>query len=80
MIELAVEPLDEFCRCGCGERCGRIEPVDLELDAHMSGGLHLQIATALILIELASQSAFDIAGSRIIPFDQVAILGVHDAD
>ena len=43
----------------------------------MSGRLHLQITTVLILIELARQSTFDISGSRIMPFDQVAILGVQ---
>jgi hypothetical protein len=43
----------------------------------MGCGLGLEVPAALIPIELASQCPLDIARTRIVPFNQVAVMGVH---
>lgn len=54
--------------------------VDLSLDAHMSGGLDLQMPALLVFVEVALKGALDIAGMGAMPLDKVAIVSVHDAD
>ena len=46
---------------------------------HMRRSLDLEIATILVVIELSGECAFDVPWTRIMPFDEVAIVAVHDA-
>ncbi len=46
----------------------------------MGSGFELQVATGLIAIELTGQRPLDIERARVVIFDQIAVVGVHDAN
>ena len=43
------------------------------------GRFDLEIASALVRIEVAAQRALDLAGPRVVPLDPIAVVAVHDA-
>lgn len=77
-VELHVQPKDEIDGCRFRQPPLRRHPVDLCLNPDMGGGLDLQVASLLVLAEAARQSAFDVPRPRIVPFDEVTVVGVHD--
>ena len=48
------------------------------LNPDMCSGLDLQVATTFVAIKFAGQSSLDVAWPRVMPFDQVAVVRVHD--
>lgn len=46
----------------------------------MSGSFELQIASVLILIELAKKRALDVSGASIVALDEIAVVGVHHSN
>jgi hypothetical protein len=52
--------------------------LDLCLNANVRSGFDLVIAALLILIELAHKRALNVTRPCVMPFDQVAVIGVHD--
>src|SRR4029077_12702718 len=54
--------------------------IDLPLDAHVGGGLELKIASLLVASEVTGERAYDVSRACVVPFDEVAVVGVHDAD
>ncbi len=68
-IEFAMKPFKKLGRCGRRKRIGRCHPVDLGLNADMSRGLNLQVATTFILIELTCQCPLNIARTCVVALD-----------
>ncbi|HEY3031854.1 MAG TPA: hypothetical protein VGJ68_16975 [Bradyrhizobium sp.] len=44
----------------------------------MRRSFDLQVTSFTVLIEFSSERALDVAGPRVVSFDKVAIIGVHD--
>ena len=44
----------------------------------MCCGLDLQVATTFVAIKFAGQGSLDIARPCVVPFDQIAVVRVHD--
>jgi hypothetical protein len=55
------------------------DPIDLRLDGDVRRCLDLKIPPSLVLVELAGESAFNLARARVVPFDEIAVVGVHNA-
>lgn len=78
-IEFRVQPSKKTYRCRFRQLPIGSQAVDLGLQANVRGRLELQIAAVLVSIEVSDQRPFDVARARIVAFDQVAVVGVHDA-
>lgn len=79
-VEFAMEPKDELGRSWFRKTAFCGQTIDLGLNAHMCGSFNLKVAPILILIEFADKRPFEISRTRIMPFDQVAVVSVHDPD
>ena len=79
-IEFAVQPTQEISLRRFVQRAGGAQPVDLGLHADMRGRFQLQMAALRLVVEVAGQSPCDVAWPRVMPLDEVAVVGVHDAD
>ena len=77
-VKLAMQPTDEFHRGGLGQPVFAVHPIYLGLHANMRRRLKLKVAALLIVGKLAFERAFDVARARDMPFEQVAVIGVHD--
>ena len=55
------------------------QPVNLGLNANVGGSFQLEIASFLVSIELTGEGALDISRTCVVPFDQIGVVGVHDA-
>ena len=78
-IELAMEPADELPGRRLRQPTFGRDSIYLLLDADMRSRLELQIAAPFRPIEFAGQGTLDVARSRIVSFDEIAVVGVHDA-
>src|SRR2546429_1758286 len=50
------------------------------LDTPVGRGLELKIASLLVAREVTGERAHDVSWACVVPFDEVAVVGVHDAD
>ena len=46
----------------------------------MGRGLELKIPSLLVAREVTGERAYDVSRACVVPFDEVAVVGVHDAD
>jgi hypothetical protein len=46
----------------------------------MGFSFELQVSATGVVVKFACQSAFDVARSRVVALDKVAVVGVHDPD
>ena|SRR5882757_2979581 len=53
------------------------EAVDLGLHPNMRRSFELKIPPPFVLIEMTFERANDVVRTRLMPFDQVAVIGVH---
>jgi hypothetical protein len=79
-IELPVEPLNELLRRGVRQRAGSRHSIHFRLNAYVRGGLELEVAAHFVLFEIPRERPFDFAWARVMPFDEIAVVGVHDAN
>ena len=79
-IELPVQPQQELLRRRLWQEIPPRHAVDLRLQADMRRRLDLEVTTAFVLVELACQSALDVARAGIMAFDEIAVIGIHDPD
>jgi len=61
------------------EVCCRTTSIDFGLHTNVRRSLKLKIATTFVLIQLSRQCPFDVTRPRIVTFDEIAVVGVHDA-
>lgn len=78
-IKFLMQPPDEIHGSGLGQPVLRRHPVYLFLDPDMGCGFALEIAAARVRVELAGEGAFDVARAGVVAFDEIAVVGVHDA-
>jgi hypothetical protein len=74
-----MEVENEIRRSWVGQSPVRKQSVYLGLNAHVSSGFELKIATLLILVKFTGKRPFDVAWTGVVAFDQIAVVGVHDA-
>ena len=79
-IELAVQLPNELRSRRLTELPQCTLAIDLPLDAHVGRGLELKIASLLVASEVAGERAYDVSRACVVPFDEVAVVGVHNAD
>jgi hypothetical protein len=79
-IELPVEPQYELFGRGFRKRPGGRHSIDFRLNAHVCSRFELEIAALFVPIEIPGKRAFDVARTRVMSFDEIAVVGVHDAD
>jgi hypothetical protein len=77
-IEFKMQPFNEFHRSGLWQMPLFRHSINLRLHPDMSSSLKLQIPPTLIGIEIAGERTRDIFRTRVMTFDQIAIVGVHD--
>ncbi len=77
-VEGAMQPADEDGRRRFGQAAGGVAPVDLALKPDVRPRLHLKVATLAGCVDLIGQRALNLARRRVMPFDQVGIVAVHD--
>ncbi len=77
-VEFAMEPENEIDGSRLRQAIFQRHRIDFGLHAHMGGGLDLQVAPRLVVVEIAVDGARDIARPGVMAFDQVAVVGVHD--
>lgn len=77
-IELSVEPLNELLGCGFRKRPGGRHSIDFRLNAHVRSRFELKIAALFVPFEVPGKRAFDVARTRVVTFDEIAVVGVHD--
>lgn len=80
VVEFAVQKLDELLGSGLSELAIGGESIDDCLYAHVRRSFELEIASRFVRIQVADQSALDIPRARVLPLDEVTIIGIHDAD
>ena len=78
-IEFAVKPAEEIGRSRFGKDSARRHAIDFGLEAHMGSSLDLQIAALQIVVELPGERALDVLWTRVVAFDEIAVIGIHDA-
>jgi hypothetical protein len=44
----------------------------------MSGSLDLEVTPFFVLIEVAGERSLNIAGARMMSFDEIAVIAIHD--
>ncbi|MGB7015758.1 MAG: hypothetical protein WBD69_07415 [Candidatus Cybelea sp.] len=74
-----MKPSDKLAGSRVWKRSFGCEFVDAGLYANVRGGLFLKIAPRLVSVKLARQRAHDFRWSRIVPLDEIAVVGIHDA-
>ena len=79
-IELAVQLPKELRSRRLTELPQCTPAIDLPLDAHVGRGLELKISSLLVAREVTGERAYDVSRACVVPFDEVAVVGVHDAD
>ena len=77
-IKLAMQALDEIHGDGVWQSPGGVVGVDGLLQLDMGPGLNLEIPARLIGIEVVGESPFNIQGPRVVPFDEVRVVAIHD--
>ena len=78
VVEREVEPAHELARRRFRQDARAGEAIDFRLDANVRRGLVLEIAARLVRIEIAVERTFDVARTRVVALDEVAIVRVHD--
>jgi len=79
-IEFTMQPQNEIGGRRLGKSSRRAHPVHFSLDPHMGASLQLKVATLFVAIEFACERTFDIAGARIVAFNQIAVVRIHHAN
>jgi len=79
LVELSMKTLKE----GRGSRIGKLASEELFiytlLNANVSQGFNLEVATIFLNIYIACKRPLDITGTRIVALDEVAVISVHEA-
>ena len=76
VVEALMDPSQEFDRCGAGQGALAMHLVDGPLNDDVRSGLKGE-GTGFFLKLGTSQRPFDVAGARVVSFDQVGVLAVH---
>lgn len=80
IIKGSVQPENELAGRRLSELTGNELRVKLSLHLDMRSRLDLEVASRVVIVEIALQCPFDIGRSCVVPFDQVAVVAVHHAD
>ena len=64
---------------GSGQASLGRHAVDFRLHAHVRRRLELEVPSLLVALQLARKRALDVPRPRVVAFDEVAVVGVHDA-
>ena len=79
VVEALMDPSQEFDGCGAGQGAYAMHLIDGPLNDDVRSGLKGERAGFFLKLG-TSQRPFDVAGARIVSFDQVGVLAVHHAD
>src|SRR6266851_798541 len=77
-IKLTMQPANKIRRRRFRQTLLVSHKIELGLDAYMRSRLSLQIATLFVLVELASERTRNVDRPRVMAFDEVAVIRVHD--
>jgi len=75
-----MEPSNELSRSRLWKTAFGGHGVDLFLHADMSGCFELEISACTIGVKLPGQGTLDLARSRVVTLDEVAVVRVHQPD
>ena len=79
VVEALMDPSQEFDGCGAGQGALAMHLVDGPLNDDVRSGLKGE-GTGFFLKLGTSQRPFDVAGARVVSFDQVGVVAVHHTD
>ena len=79
VVEALMYPSQEFDRCGAGQGAYAMHLIDGPLNDDVRPGLKGERAGFLFKLG-TSQRPFDVAGARVVSFDQVGVVAVHHTD
>ena len=78
-MEFPMQPLDELRGRGLWKRPCSSHSIHFCLNAYMRRCFDLPMTPAIVAIELPRERTLDVARPYVMPFDEVAVVGVHDA-
>ena len=79
VVEALMDPSQEFDGCGAGQGAYAMHLIDGPLNDGVRSGLKGERAGFFLKLG-TSQRPFDVAGARIVSFDQVGVVAVHHTD
>ncbi|MEX2271067.1 MAG: hypothetical protein WD690_06330 [Vicinamibacterales bacterium] len=75
-----MQPPNEFNGGGFRGLSLLAQSIHFRLHAHVRGGFHLEVSSSFLRIELSCERALNIARPRVVTFDEIAVVRVHQTD